>query len=53
MADDIAEVMVRMVEGEEYEGGTCVLKTPYEERTEEEGHTKQVEQMKQYDPSPR
>jgi short-subunit dehydrogenase len=50
---DIAEVMVKMVESKDYEGGTCVLKTPYEERIEEEGHTTQVEKMKEYDPSPR
>jgi len=53
MPDDIGELMVRMVESKEYEGGTCVLKTPYEERIVEEGHTKQVQKMKEYDPSPR
>lgn len=51
--EDIAEVMVKMVERKEYEGGTCVLKTPYEERIEAEGHTKTVERMPEYDPSPR
>ena len=50
---DIADVMVKMVESKEYEGGTCVLKTPYEERIEEEGHQKMVRQLKSYDPSPR
>ena len=50
---DIAGVMVKMVESKEYEGGTCMLKTPYEERIEEEGHTRQLEKRKQYDPSPR
>jgi hypothetical protein len=50
---DIAAVMVKMVEEKEYEGGTCVLKTPYEERIEEEGFTRMVQKMKEYDPSPR
>ena len=50
---DIAEVMLKMVESKEYEGGTCVLKTPYEEKIEEEGHKVMQEKMKQYDPSPR
>lgn len=50
---DIAELMVKMVESKEYEGGTCVLKTPYEERIEVEGHTESVRKMKEYDPSPR
>ena len=47
---DIADVMLKMVESKEYEGGTCVLKTPYEEKIEEEGHTKQVQRLKEYDP---
>lgn len=47
---DIAELMVRMVESKEFEGGTCVLKTPYEETIIEEGYQKQVEKMKEYDP---
>lgn len=51
--DDIAKVMVKMVESKEYEGGTCVLRTPYEERIEAEGHTKTVQKMREYDPSPR
>ena len=52
-ARDIGELMVKMVESKEYEGGTCVLKTPYEERIQEEGHTTMVQKMKEYDPSPR
>lgn len=51
--EEIAEVMVRMVESREFEGGTCVLKTPYEERIVEEGHMRSVERLKEYDPSPR
>ena len=47
LPDDIAEVMLKMVESKEYEGGTCVVKTPYEERIEEEGHTKLVQKMKE------
>ena len=47
---DIADVMVKMVESKEYEGGTCVLKTPYEEKIQEEGYLKQVEKLKEYDP---
>lgn len=50
---DIAEVMLKMVESKEYEGGTCVLKTPYEERIEVEGYTKSEEKRREYDPSPR
>lgn len=48
--DAIADVMLKMVESKQYEGGTCVLKTPYEEKIQEEGHLKQVERMKEYDP---
>jgi len=47
---DIAEVMLKMVEGKEYTGGTVVLKTPLEERIIEEGYDKQAGT---YDPSPR
>lgn len=47
---DIAETMLKMIESKEYEGGTCVMKTPFEERIIEEGHTKQVEKLKEYDP---
>ena len=47
---DIAETMLKMVESKEYDGGTCVLKTPYEEKIQEDGYTKQVEKMKEYDP---
>ena len=50
---DIAAVMVKMVESKAYEGGTCVLKTPYEEKIQEEGHMKMLEKFKEYDPSPR
>lgn len=50
---DIAEVMVKMVQSKEYEGGTCVLKTPYEEKIEQAGHRALVEQYKKYGkPSP-
>jgi NAD(P)-dependent dehydrogenase (short-subunit alcohol dehydrogenase family) len=54
--DDIAEVMVRMVEdGGRYKGGVCVLKTPYEERLEEVGYEEELKKQKEgaYDPSPR
>jgi short-subunit dehydrogenase len=47
LPDDIAEVMLKMVESKEYEGGTCVVKTPYEERIEEEGHTKALKKLKE------
>lgn len=47
---DIAEVMLKMVEKAEYEGGTCVMKTPLEEKIVEEGHLKQVQKLKEYDP---
>ncbi|KXT15705.1 hypothetical protein AC579_145 [Pseudocercospora musae] len=47
---DIAETMLRMIEDEEFDGGTCVLKTKAEERIVEEGHSKL---MGKYDPSPR
>lgn len=49
---DVAGVMVRMVEGGggEYSGGTCVLKTPLEERVVEKGWRGGGEG---YDPSPR
>ena len=47
---DIAEVMVKMIESKEYDGGTCVLKTKTEERVVEEGYAKQ---QGKYDPSPR
>lgn len=46
---DIAEVMLKMIERAEYNGGTCVLKTPFEERVFEEGAGKE----QGYDPSPR
>ena len=51
--DEIGALMAKMVESEEYEGGTCVLKTPYEERIVEEGFSKAEEKRKAYDPSPR
>ncbi|KAK5084847.1 hypothetical protein LTR24_007456 [Lithohypha guttulata] len=47
---DIAKVMVKMVESNEYSGGTCVLKTPLEERVCEKGWQASEEE---YDPSPR
>lgn len=53
MPGDVAEVMVRMVEGKEFEGGSCVLKTPYEERIEAEGYEGARRRMEEYDPSPR
>jgi hypothetical protein len=51
--EDIADVMVRMIESKEYGGGTTVLKTPYEERIEEDGYIKSKEKGQSYDPSPR
>lgn len=50
---DIGECMVRMVEEGKYEGGTCLLKTPYEEKVQEEGHSVLKARYKEYDPSPR
>lgn len=53
---EVGECMVRMVEdgGGEFEGGTCVLKTPYEEKVQEEGWRVLRERYKNvYDPSPR
>lgn len=50
MPDDIATVMKKMVEDKKYTGGTCVIKTPYEERVVEEGWE---EAANKYDPSPR
>jgi len=50
--EDVAELMVRMVEGKGYDGGTCVLKTAREERVVEHGHLTSRGQAK-YDPSPR
>lgn len=47
---DIAELMLRMIERREYDGGTCVLKTKAEERVVEEGFAKSAGK---YDPSPR
>jgi len=47
---DIAELMLRMVEQQNYDGGTCVLKTKSEERVVEEGFAKS---LGKYDPSPR
>lgn len=53
-AAEMATVMLRMIEdGERYEGGTCLLKTAYEEKIVEEGYRKVAENYKQYDPSPR
>ena len=46
----IADMMFRMIEGKEYTGGTCVLKTFGEERIVEEGWDKAAGK---YDPSPR
>ena len=50
---DVAEVMVRMVQGGEgrYSGGTCVLKTAEEERIVEEGWD--AKGVGEYDPNPR
>ncbi|KAK0307004.1 hypothetical protein LTR91_014586 [Friedmanniomyces endolithicus] len=51
---DIAEVMLKMIENKEYDGGTCVLKTPYEERVEEVGYLRSLRKDSgEYDPSPR
>ncbi|KIW28937.1 uncharacterized protein PV07_04789 [Cladophialophora immunda] len=50
MPGTIADMMLRMIEGKEYTGGTCVLKTILEERVVEEGWDKQGSK---YDPSPR
>ena len=52
---EVGECMLRMVEeGEKFEGGTCVLKTPYEEKVQEEGWRVLRERYKNvYDPSPR
>ncbi|KAK0354700.1 hypothetical protein LTR91_012282 [Friedmanniomyces endolithicus] len=51
---DIAEVMLKMIESKEYDGGTCVLKTPYEERVEEVGYLRSLRKDSgEYDPSPR
>lgn len=47
---DIAELMLRMIQRRDYDGGTCVLKTKSEERVVEEGFAKSVGK---YDPSPR
>lgn len=47
---DIAEVMLKLVQSEEYGGGTCMLKTLGEERVVEEGYMKS---KGTYDPSPR
>ncbi|TKA33167.1 hypothetical protein B0A50_00720 [Salinomyces thailandicus] len=47
---EIAKVMLRMVESDYYGGGTCVLRTPLEERIVEEGYAKSAGT---YDPSPR
>ncbi|KAH9833902.1 Enoyl-(Acyl carrier protein) reductase [Teratosphaeria destructans] len=52
-AEDVAEVMVKMVESEEFGGGACVLKTPYEESVLDPGHVKQLEATNGHDPSPR
>lgn len=46
----LADMMMRMVENKEYSGGTCVLKTAWEEKVVEEGWDKQTGK---YDPSPR
>lgn len=47
---DIAELMLKMIQNQDYDGGTCVLKTRNEERVVEEGFAKTVGK---YDPSPR
>ena len=46
----IAQVMVRLIENEEFSGGTCMLKTIGEERVVEKGWR---EKEGEYDPSPR
>lgn len=50
---DIGECMVRMVEESRFEGGACVLKTAYEEKIQEEGHSVLKKRYLEYDPSPR
>lgn len=50
---DVGECMLRMVQEGRYEGGTCVLKTPYEEKVQEEGHSVLKRRYQEYDPSPR
>lgn len=47
---EVADAMLRMIESQEYDGGTCVLKTKAEERIVEEGISKLISK---YDPSPR
>ena len=47
---DIAETLLKMIQSQEYCGGTCVLKTKQEERIVEEGFAKSAGR---YDPSPR
>lgn len=50
LPSDIAAVMLKMVESKEYEGGTCVMKTPFEEKIIEEGYQKSLAKLKEYDP---
>jgi len=50
MPSTIADMMLKMVQGKEYTGGTCLLKTILEERVVEAGWDKQDDK---YDPSPR
>lgn len=47
---DVAKVMMGMIQSQEFAGGTCVLKTAFEERVLEEGWQKDGDK---YDPSPR
>lgn len=50
MPSTIAETMLKMIEGSDYTGGTCLLKTIVEERVVEPGWDKRAGA---YDPSPR
>ncbi len=50
MPEVIADMMLKMVQQKQYSGGTCLLKTLYEERAVEPGWDKQDNK---YDPSPR
>lgn len=50
---DIAEVMLKIVESKEFGGGTCMMKTPLEERVVEESYASSLGTEDKYDPSPR